>query len=110
MLNNKQIKKSDRRSYWENHIEKYCRSNLTQSAYCKQNNISYWSFNNWKRRIEKESGKTGLTEISKKIDRDLIPVNSSLEIVINNSLKIKIPDNFNPETLKKLMQVLGINI
>lgn len=37
--------------YWEKHLAAWQGSNLSQSEYCRQNNIPLKSFCNWKRKL-----------------------------------------------------------
>ena len=38
--------------YWEDHIEKWSHSGLTQSEYCRQHNLPYNMFRRWKRNLD----------------------------------------------------------
>ncbi len=41
------------KAYWENQIESQKKSALSKSAYCRANQISYFRFNYWKKRLQK---------------------------------------------------------
>ncbi|MFH0976223.1 MAG: hypothetical protein V1874_10625 [Spirochaetota bacterium] len=43
--------------YWKSHIEKHRKSRVSQKKYCRQQEISYWSFNHWKKQIKPKSSK-----------------------------------------------------
>jgi len=38
--------------YWEEHIENWSHSGLTQSEYCRQHNLPYNMFRRWKRNLD----------------------------------------------------------
>ncbi len=40
-----------KRKFWENHIERWRASGLSQRAYCKQHDLIIHRFYDWKRRI-----------------------------------------------------------
>ena len=42
------------RSFWQKHVKAQASRGLTQREYCRPNNISCWSYNFWKRKIENE--------------------------------------------------------
>ncbi len=39
--------------YWESQIESQKKSQLSKSAYCRANQISYFRFNYWEKRLKK---------------------------------------------------------
>lgn len=52
MQNNQDTKyRKHDKHYWEKHIILWQESNLSQSEYCRQNNIPLKSFCNWKRKL-----------------------------------------------------------
>lgn len=104
MKNSRSAKRG--RSYWEIHAEAYKESGLTQREYCRQNDISYWSFNQWKRRLENEGKK--LCEISSEVVQELAVGKKQIEIIIDKRLMIAIPDKFSKETLRDVLNVLEV--
>lgn len=92
------------RSFWQKHVKAHANSVLTQREYCRQNNISYWSFNPWKRRIENEGFE--FHEISPKIIRNLASENKQIEIIVNDAIKISVPEGFSATTLRDILHVL----
>ncbi len=95
----------EKESYWFKHYNSFNKSGLTQKEYCRQQEISYWTFNAWKRRFDKSEQDTVMQEIPLKILTD--PVSCSpIEIVFENNIRISVPENFSPETLKRIMFAL----
>ncbi len=81
----KNSKSTDKRqAYWQAHVEAHSKSRLTQREYCRQNNISYWSFNSWKRSLDKEQN-NGLQDISPKIIQGLSSEEKQIEMTLNFS-------------------------
>ncbi len=93
------------RSYWETHVRAYRESGLSQKEYCRQNNISYWSFNPWKRRLD-TAGK-GFQEVSPEIVENLQVDKEKIEIIVSDSVKVSVPSQFSEESLIKVLRVLG---
>ena len=46
-----QIDSSERRSLWENHIEQWRISGLSQAAYCRRHRLKVHRFYYWRRRL-----------------------------------------------------------
>lgn len=43
------------KTYWENQIESQKKSQLSKSVYCRANQISYFRFNYWEKKLKKFS-------------------------------------------------------
>ena len=99
--------RQDRQEYWANHVKSFHKSGLTQRDYCRQNNISYWSFNLWKRKIE-TSGCTGFHQVPAEIIQVEPPSDKNIEITIHDHLRISIPHDFPERTLRRILKILGI--
>ena len=101
-------KTKDRKGYWKQHYDSFQESGLTQREYCRNNNLRYWTFNQWKRRFDKSESDLSMQEIPVKL-----PLKTSsekhIEIILNNNIRLSIPDNFSSDTLKKIVSVLREN-
>lgn len=97
---------TSKKEFWENHIALYRESGYSQKAYCREQNISYWSFNSWKRKLEKEKDRDKIIEIPLAKVQSLTSEFKSFEIFLTEKITIRIPDNFNPETLKRIIQTV----
>lgn len=103
-------RKASREKYWKKHIESYFRTSMTQRAYCRKNNLSYWSFRNWKRMLDGDTGGTELVAVPASVLPDVSPMPSALGIEINRSLRITISRGFDPELLVEVIKALGIEL
>jgi hypothetical protein len=92
------------RLFWLEHVKAQNASGLTQREYCRQNKISYWSFNPWKHRIENES--VQFHEISPEIVQGLPEENRRIEITVKDFIRISVPDGFSAATLSEILHVL----
>lgn len=93
-------------SFWQAHVKAQNESGLTQREYCRQNDISYWSFNHWKPRIENES--VQFHEISPTIMQGLPGENRRIAIMIGDTIRISVPDGFSSDTLREILAVLDV--
>ncbi|NIA31973.1 MAG: hypothetical protein GWP06_18955 [Actinobacteria bacterium] len=56
---NKEQKNQSRRTFWENHINRWQQaSEMSQTEYCRKNNLAGWSFSNWKNRFIREKSES----------------------------------------------------
>ena len=94
--------------YRKNHVQKWKQSGLSMQRYCREQGISYWSFRDWKKNIERKSSVDGcrLVEIPVtlyKTKNDCEPI----EIVLNNGIKIIVKENSGTDHLKAILCVLA---
>ena len=98
-------KKEQKKNYWQNHYSAYISLGVTQREYCRQNDLCYWTFNSWKRKIETTEKSTTIqkipfTVLNKEITQDQI------EIILSDCIRLSIPNNFSPETLQRVVKTL----
>lgn len=96
----------ERKSYWQEKVNEYIGSGLTQREFCRQQDISYWSFNSWHRRLTAIPKETGLVEVTDKIQATHTSPVESIEIVLQSGLRIRIPEQFNPAALALIVDTL----
>ncbi len=106
----RRLTKSERQKYWSDNISQYHASGLSQKEFCRRHNISYWSFNTWKRRLENKVEKNQLQEVPSEVVKKLPSQKNNFEIQFNETIRISVPDNFSEETLKRILQVVGAQI
>lgn len=93
--------------FWLEHYENWQKSGLNQTRYCRENNILEQTFRYYKQKLIENKNKQELVELTPRFSTGITrKASSNLEVVINNSYRIKIPDNFKPETLQILIKTL----
>ncbi len=98
---------------WEQRIRERVKSGITIGEWCKNNGVSKHQYNYWNRRV-REKQKTGeetsfvdITHILSPVDTTRqIPVLTSDFQIFFKSIRVTVPDNFNPAALAGLMKVL----
>jgi hypothetical protein len=68
-----------------------------------------WTFNQWKRRFDKSESETNFQQLPINISPKAT-LYSPIEIILNNKIRLSVPDNFSSETLKQVIQTLGDSI
>ncbi len=106
-------KKEDNETIWEGHMGSWEASKISQKAYCKQHALNYQSFQYWRKRLKHKSPVRPLTVVqvgeSKGLPRIMNPSRHSASSPIRfwvGGFRVEIADNFNPESLARLVQVL----
>ena len=99
-------KRKYQRHDWAKHIKQWQESGLSQSEYCRQNNLSVKLFSLRKRKILNSKPDT------KKFIKISPPVNTDssfsyeYEIILQGNIRIRVSRDFNPEKTKNLIRVL----
>ena len=103
----KSLSNAERKEYALQHYRNWQRSGLSKTEYCRQNNLKSTTFNGWKRYLEIDTSEK-ITRIPSKTVKDLVPIETGLELKIGKHLSIRINQNFNPDFLKRLLKTLGV--
>ncbi|MBN1499002.1 MAG: hypothetical protein JW982_02515 [Spirochaetes bacterium] len=105
-MKTRNLSRKERKLFWQQHVENFRKSGQTAKSYCIDNNLSYWSFNDWKKRFLKENKSKAIVEIPHSPFDSISHFEDKFEIVGSGSLRISIPDNFEPEVLIKIIKTL----
>lgn len=102
------VYKSEKRRYWESHIEKWRASGVSQVEYCRLNNVSIKSFRYWKRRVGRLGCAPALVELPLvKSAPVYLPVSSPQLCVVVDRYRVEIGKNFDAEDFERVLRVLG---
>ena len=105
-ISTRSMSEDERQKFWSDHIQSWKESNLNQADYCRQKKINKNRFSNWKKKISRSETNNQLIEIPKKA---LIPtIYDSIDLIVNDSIKIKLTPNFNITLLQSVLKVLGV--
>ena len=97
-----------KRTYWRQHIEHWQQTGLTQTEYCRQQNLKHHQLVYWKKRFLKTE--TNVSFVRLKLE-DLPDISSELDqaplcLVIDNHFKVEIRAGFDPQLLRQLIFAL----
>lgn len=95
--------------YWGDQIKQWSESGLSQSEYCRINNLKSNRFTYWKIKLTKENLPTEFVQVPSPQVRELLPhpAPAMLKLNIDTGLQIEIPDGFSQATLARALEVLG---
>ena len=99
----------ERIKFWSNHMKSLKKSKLTQAEYCRQNDLKPYMLSKWKITLLNKSDNNSFIEIplnnlTKKSS------NAELELIINDSIKIRLDENYNEELLLRILKTIGGNL
>jgi hypothetical protein len=98
----------EKRKFWSSHINSWKDTSLSQSEYCRQHNLKHTRFTYWKRRLEKLKTPVSFYPVPlEKIKMTSAPdTPHHLRLILGEKYHLDIGDNFNPGTLKRVIQTL----
>lgn len=106
-----QVKEKNQRlaQLWRNHIQQWSESGLSQSAYCRKNNLRPNRFTYWKQKFKTQNLPAEIVELSTAQVTQMFtpPDQIGLKLNVGSDFQIEIPDHFNQATLAGVLQVLG---
>lgn len=107
MKNYSDLNKQDKTSYWQNHIDSWKQTGLSQAEYCRINCINKNAFT-WRKRSFANLTETGMIRVPENVVAELHNHQTAFELKINKRLSITIPPDFNAELLMELLKTLGV--
>ena len=98
---------SERKSadFWKEQVEKWGASDLSQSEYCRLNNLNKVSFSKWRNKLFPNQEISKSDFISIQVDKTT--QYSEIELFFKEDFKFKLKADFDRELLKKLLEVIG---
>lgn len=123
--------KLERHTFWRDVFRRYEASGLQRRPFCKRHNLKLTDFDRWRHYLKHLDSKTSVNQkksISKKSKKQSKPNqplsakfievamthsvsseinNSTLRILTKTGLEVWVSDQFNPQTLYRLLQVIG---
>ena len=110
-------RRSSRAEYWRRIIEEWTGSGLTQSEFCRQRELSLPSFSWWKwelARRERESEQPMFLPVrvvgsADGIEPALWRDSGDFEVTLQQGYRIRVPEYFDPEALRRLIKALEVS-
>jgi hypothetical protein len=99
---------AQRRRYWQEHVERWHSSGMTQKDYCRKNRLKWSAFYYWRKRLQELSAPVSLVQVSLAAGRPGNDVHGSpgLVLLIGTHYRVQIGDEFSPATLARLVHTL----
>jgi len=99
---------ANKRKYWQNLIDEWMDSDLTQKAFCAERGIGISSFYSWKSRLSNKDRKP--------LSKPFIPIEiqkqatstSLMRILLKTGVRIDLPINTSVDKLSSIFRLLGV--
>jgi transposase-like protein len=96
------------REFWAQHVAACAASGLSRAAYCRRHDLSYWTFNDWRRRVESAQPRP----VSTAQHQSLVPVVLSstrptaamLELRVGDQVRLSLPASVDAAWLGSLLR------
>jgi hypothetical protein len=105
--------RSEKATYWSEHIEACRRSGLSQGAYCRRHGLSQSSLSYWRKRLGATcDGDTAsfVTIVPMPLPAspkpDIATMSEPMLVHVGNAFRIEIRGDFAPPVLEKLVRTL----
>lgn len=107
----------ERRDRWAGIMARFERSGLTQQAFCSREGVPFSTFHFWRQRLKGRNGherrRSSLTGrrrrpsfLSVRVLDSVRSSSSPFEIALPGGSVVRVPSEFDPEVLRKLLSVL----
>jgi hypothetical protein len=99
------LKSAQKYRFWQEHLERWRQSGLSQIEYCRQNGIKPRRWNYWKKNLTRKSNEANISFVPVQLSSSLpVPINrSNLNLFTSNGYKVEVGIGFDPATLKQLI-------
>jgi transposase len=100
------------REQWRQWVASWPGSGLTQEAYCRQHNISVASLHRWREifrhegRVEQRPPGKSLQLLPVTLNEPLGGMGPGICVVLDEGLRIELSEDFQPATLRRVLDVL----
>lgn len=100
----------EREVRWAGTVARWKASGLTQKAFCSRERIPLSTFRFWWQRLKKRNGHPGRRRpsfLSVRVLDSVRPASSPFEIALPGGSVVRVPSEFDPEALRKLLSLLS---
>ena len=94
----------EKRQFWENHIQAWQESGMTQAGYCRQKNLKNHRWWYWRKRIS-FSRDTDVTFVPLRFSSSKVS-RSGISVVTPNGYRIEIDNGYDISKLRQLIAVV----
>ena len=99
---------AEKRRIWEQHIQSFESSRVSQSKFCQLNNLKLHQFVYWKRKLRPRNADVpSLVQVSVSDRFHSLVTSKPVRLVVGGTYRIEIERGFDPVALKQLIHVLG---
>jgi hypothetical protein len=101
-MNTQRKKNNYGKEFWKKHIKNWEKSGLNKSEYCRQNNLGYYSFLDWIKRINREDMSCDFV----KLPLGEKETGNCYKFTLDDRIKIEAPLSADPTKLTTIIKAL----
>lgn len=105
MVKYNELSADEKTAFWQDHIKRWGKSDLSQSEYCKEHGLNKNAFT-WRKRSLEGATRPRMTKIPERTIKSAAQPEARLLLSINKKLTINIEKNFDSDLLIKLLKTL----
>lgn len=96
---------AEKRRFWEQQIQHWKDSGLTQIEFCRRHNLKAHQLTYWKKRFHRKQEPVSLIELQwgSALQSGICPRSTALRLILNDQFRIDIDRGFDPVTLQQLV-------
>jgi hypothetical protein len=94
---------------WNHEILQWQKSGMSRKQYCAMHKLSYWTFREKEKKLN-ESPSEKLIKISTKVSQKVTDSASTLELLINRKISIRLTKGYDAELLRNVLLELGVSL
>ncbi len=104
------LSREEKKDYWQEQLKKWKESGISQSKFCRLNDLKFTTFCYWNKRLRKRDVNKKLIKLPSKIVQSISEPDNNFELIINDSIRIRISRSFEEDSLKRLLKTLGVSL
>jgi hypothetical protein len=99
---------AEKRRFWEQQIQQWKDSGLTQKEFCRLHNLKAHQLTYWKKRFDRTEAPVSLIELQlgSALQPPISPSPTALRLILNDQYRIDIDRGFDPVTLQQVVLTL----
>jgi len=102
MQNEKAMQRIEKELFWKNHVVAWKKSGFSKQQYCTQHDLKKSTFAYWARKLAPTIKNTGFIRVPSFPSKQA----QCIEVIIDEKLRIRISEGFEPELLIKVLKTL----
>jgi len=107
-MNNPTVKSKE--EFWKLHVTQFNKSGLNRRQYCTAENLSYWTFRDWQKKLDAVLNNEKFIKISHRTHPKINEPQSAIEIIVSQKISIRLTHGFDGELLRNVISELGVRL
>ena len=105
----RQEQSRQKKQYWQEQIQGWKQSGISQAGYCRSQNLNLKTFSYWRRKLRQGEMPVKLVQVqADEVFTGRISESrpAALKLIVDDRFAIEVSDGFNPDTLGRVVETL----